>query len=96
MKGPLTITPEDLDELTVEDMRRVGCCGACQGRLVLEGGAVVRPGDKLIVRLTSVAAAEDVSPLAEALPGVEVLVVQAADLLVYRPDEVRASETSDG
>lgn len=50
----------------------------------------VRPGDRLVVRVSRPLDMEQADRLrgvlAEGLPGVEVVVVQADQLLVYRPD----------
>jgi predicted component of type VI protein secretion system len=54
-------------------------------------GMTVRPGDTLLVRysqrLTMSAIDEIKATIRERLPGVDVLVIQADGLAVYRPDE---------
>jgi ribosomal protein L16/L10AE len=51
---------------------------------------VVRPGDTLVIRIAEALneeqAAECVRRAMASLPGVEILVVRADQLLVYRPD----------
>lgn len=98
MKGRLALGGSAFDGedwVPVGDhIKRAGCCdGGGNTRVVLEGGAVVRPGDRLIVRTTQPLDPATVAAMTEWLeancPGVQFLAIVAADLLVYRPDEVK-------
>jgi alpha-D-ribose 1-methylphosphonate 5-triphosphate synthase subunit PhnH len=58
----------------------------------------VRPGDKLIVSvkaLTAEKAAEFQQNAKVFMPGVDLILIEAEQVLVYRPDET-ASEEADG
>lgn len=55
-------------------------------------GLTVRPGDTLLVRYSRAVSMENAerlkAKLKERLPGVDVLIVEADGLAVYRPDQV--------
>lgn len=64
--------------------------GFATAKVLVDDGRIVRPGDKLIVRLQPEPGLDDAKAhdikrqIEEFLPGVETLILVAADLHVYR------------